>query len=92
VKRLPGNVHISLPDVRGDLLLERLAQRGIACSAGSACSAGTGSSRILGALGISPVIAANSLRFSLGRHTTPEDIDYVIKVSGEIVREMRRKT
>jgi cysteine desulfurase len=91
VKRLPGNVHISLPDVRGDLLLERLAQRGIACSAGSACSAGTGSSRILGALGISAVIAANSLRFSLGRQTTPEDIDQVVDMLGEIVREMRGK-
>ncbi len=92
VKRLPGNIHISVPGVPGDLMLSRLQQNGIACSAGSACSAGnTGSSRVLNALGISGDLAGNSLRFSLGRHTRAEDINRVIDVLPAIVKELRNK-
>lgn len=89
VKRLPGNVHISIPSVEGESILVRLAAKGIACSAGSACSSGSSTHfRVLRALGLPPDIGRGSIRFTLGRYTQSEDIDYVLDVLSLILEEI----
>jgi cysteine desulfurase len=91
VRRLPGNVHISIPHVEGESIVIRLAMKGVACSAGAACSSG-GSAlyRVLKALDLPPEFARGSVRFSLGRYTGPEDIDYVLDVFPSILEEIAR--
>jgi len=88
VRRLPGNVHISIPRVEGESIVIRLAMKGVACSAGAACSAG-GSAlyRVLKALDLPPEFARGSVRFSLGRYTRPEDVDHVLDVLPSILEE-----
>jgi cysteine desulfurase len=63
---------------------------GIACSAGSACSAGReGLSHVLVALGLAPAAIRGTLRFSLGRSTTRDDLAYVLDVLAETVGRLR---
>lgn len=89
VERLPGNVHISIPHVEGESIVVRLAVKGVACSAGAACSSGSSaSSRVLKALGLPPEIARGSVRFTLGRYTQREDIDYVLDLLPPILDEI----
>lgn len=77
--RLPGNVHVTFPGCEGDLLLMLLDAAGIDCSTGSACTAGIPEpSHVLLALGADERAARGSLRFSLGRTSTQEDVDRVL--------------
>ncbi|MFD9127279.1 cysteine desulfurase family protein [Kitasatospora sp. NPDC059571] len=70
--RLANNAHFSFPGCEGDALLMLLDAQGIECSTGSACSAGVPQpSHVLLAMGVDPVLARASLRFSLG-HTSEE--------------------
>ena len=72
--RVPGNLNVSLPDLSGDAVAERLRES-VAVSTGSACSSqGTSPSRVLSALGYSPAEALQGVRISLGRFTTEEDV------------------
>jgi cysteine desulfurase len=88
--RLPNNVNVSIPYVEGESLLLNLDMEGIACSTGSACtSSSLEPSHVLAAIGLSHELAHGSLRFSLGRLTSEEDIDYVLKVLPGIVRKLR---
>lgn len=76
-RRLAANLNLSFEGVDGDRLLADL--RGIAVSSGSACSsAEPGPSPVLLALGREPALAKASIRFGLGRGTTPEDVDVAI--------------
>jgi cysteine desulfurase len=78
-KRLPNNVHVTIPGTDNERLLFALDEHGIQAAAGSACSASSEeSSHVLHALGLSDVAARSSLRFTMGRMTTKEDIDIVI--------------
>lgn len=78
--RLPGNAHFSFPGCEGDALLMLLDAAGIDCSTGSACTAGIPEpSHVLLAMGVDESTARASLRFSLGRATTPADIDVVVR-------------
>ena len=89
--RLPGNAHFSFPGCEGDALLMLLDARGIACSTGSACTAGVAQpSHVLLAMGADVARARGSLRFSLGRTTTGEDVAAVGAVIGEVVERARR--
>ncbi|CAA9332604.1 MAG: Cysteine desulfurase [uncultured Nocardioidaceae bacterium] len=88
--RLPGNAHVSFPGCEGDSLLMLLDQRGIECSTGSACSAGVPQpSHVLLAMGRDEADARSSLRFSLGRTTTPADVDALAEAIGPVVERAR---
>lgn len=89
-KRLPGNVNVSFRFVEGESLLLSLDMKGIAASSGSACTSGSlDPSHVLLAMGIPHEIAHGSLRMTLGRGNTEEDIDYVLEVLPEILNRLR---
>jgi cysteine desulfurase len=91
VERLPGNAHFSFPGCEGDALLLLLDAQGIACSTGSACSAGVAQpSHVLLAMGADDARARSSLRFTLGRTSTAEDIDALVAVLPGAVERARR--
>ena len=86
--RLPNLTNISFGGVDGENLLMLL--RDIAVSSGSACtSASVEPSYVLKAIGLSDVLAYASVRFSLGKYTTEEEIDFTIKYVKEVVESMR---
>ncbi len=77
--------------VEGEALLLLLSDKGIAASSGSACTSGLlEPSHVLTAMGIPSRLAHGSLRLSLGKATTKEEIDYVIKVLPGIVEKLRK--
>jgi len=91
--RLPGNVNFSFKNAEGELLLQHMDEEGIACSTGSACSAeSTGPSHVLTAIGLSSDLIAGSLRLTIGRDITREDIEYTIKVLRKVVKKVRLLT
>lgn len=90
-KRLPNNCHIIVKYVEGESMLLRLDAVGIQVSTGSACSSGSlDPSHVLLALGISREDSHGSLRMTLGRLTTEQDIDYVGEHLQKIVDELRK--
>ncbi len=89
-RRLPGNAHLGFPDCEGDSLLMLLDARGIECSTGSACSAGVPQpSHVLLAMGCDEEGARHSLRFTLGRTSTPSDVDALVEAIGPAVERAR---
>lgn len=89
-QRIPNNVNVSIRYVEGESLLLSLDMQGIAASSGSACTSGSlDPSHVLLAMGICHEIAHGSLRFSLGRGNTEEDIDYVLEKLPAIVERLR---
>lgn len=88
--RMPGNVNFSFRYIEGESLLLNLDIKGIAASSGSACTSGSlDPSHVLLAMGITHEIAHGSLRLSLGRENTEEDVDYCLEVLPEIVARLR---
>lgn len=88
--RLPGNLSVNVHGVEGETLLLSLDMKGIALSAGSACAAGAlEPSHVLKAMGVATDTARGSLRFSLGRGNTAEDIDYVLAELPPLVEKLR---
>lgn len=89
--RLPNNVNISVPGVEGPTLLMNLDRKGIAASSGSACSSGSiEPSHVLKALGLSNELASSGIRFTLGRHTTWEELEHAATTLTEIVQRLKR--
>lgn len=89
-KRLPHNVNISVKHVEGEAMLLNLDLLGVAASSGSACTSGSlEPSHVLLAMGLPHETAHGSLRMTLGRSTSEEDIDYVIKILPPIVERLR---
>lgn len=89
-QRLPGNANFSFEYIEGESLLLNLDLKGIAASSGSACTSGSlEPSHVLLAMGICHEIAHGSLRLSLGKSTTKEEIDYLLEVLPEIVAKLR---
>lgn len=79
-KRLPNNIHVTFDGVDNERLLFELDELGVYAASGSACSeASKESSYVLSAIGLSESQAKSSIRFSLGRQTTKEDLDYTLK-------------
>ncbi len=90
LKRLPNNVNVSVDFVEGESMLLNLDLEGICASTGSACSSSSlEPSHILLALGLPPEQAHGSLRFTLGRENTGEDIERVLEVLPRIVAKLR---
>jgi cysteine desulfurase len=91
VQRLPHLLNMSFENVEGESMLLSLDAVGIAASTGSACTSGTlEPSHVLTAMGIPPEIAHSSLRFSLGRDNTAEDIEYVLEKLPPIIERLRQ--
>ncbi|MBT0894626.1 cysteine desulfurase [Geobacter hydrogenophilus] len=92
-QRLPTTTNITIPGVEADSLLMALDLEGIAASSGSACSSGTLKlSPVLAAMGRTPEEAKGSVRFSLGKGNTDEEIDRVLAVLPAIVARLRGKS
>lgn len=89
--RLPGNAHFSFPGCEGDALLMLLDAAGIDCSTGSACTAGIPEpSHVLLAMGVDEPTARASLRFSLGRSTTEDEVEAVVRALPAAVERAAR--
>jgi cysteine desulfurase len=90
VKRLPNNINICVAFVEGESMSLNLDLEGICVSTGSACtSASSEPSHVLSAIGLPPEQAHGSLRFTLGKWTTDEDIDRVLVSLPRIVAKLR---
>lgn len=88
--RLAGTLNVCIEGVEGESLLLMLDGKDVAASSGSACTSGSlDPSHVLLAMGISPELAHGSLRLSLGRGTTEQDVDYVLQVLPPIVERLR---
>ena len=89
-KRLPGNSNISFRFIEGEGLLLNLDLKGICASSGSACTSGSlDPSYVLLAIGLPHEIAHGSLRISIGKYNTKEEIDYLVENLVEIVGRLR---
>lgn len=89
-RRLPNNANFSFPGVEGEPILLGLDMAGIAASSGSACSSGSlEPSHVLLALGQSAEVARGSLRLTLGKDNTEEQVDYLIDVLAGLVERLR---
>ena len=89
-RRLPGNVNVSVRFIEGESLLLSLDMVGIAGSSGSACTSGSlDPSHVLLAIGLPHEIAHGSLRLTLGRDNTEQDVDYVLEQLPKIVERLR---
>ena len=89
-RRLPGTSSITFKYLEGESMLLNLSLRGIAVSSGSACSSDSlQPSHVLLAMGVPAEYAHGTLRFSLSKYTTKEEIDYTIEALVEIIGKLR---
>ena len=89
-KRLVNNAHFRFTGIEGESLLLRLDEKGIATSTGSACSSKKLKvSHVLTAIGLNPVEAHGSIRLTLGRESTEDEVSYVSEMLQEIVDQLR---
>lgn len=90
LERLPNNVNVSILDIEGEALLLYLDEYGISASTGSACTSQTlDPSHVIVGLGKPYEFAHGSMRFSMGRATAREDVDYVMSVLPQITALLR---
>lgn len=88
--RTPNTTNITFAGIDGEALVIALDLKGLACSTGAACSSGAVEpSHVLTAIGLSAVEARASLRFSLGRHTTAEDVAFSLEIIPAAVAQLR---
>ncbi|MCK4308396.1 MAG: cysteine desulfurase NifS [Candidatus Atribacteria bacterium] len=89
-KRLPGNVNFCFEFIEGESMLLNLDMEGVAASSGSACTSGSlEPSHVLLAIGLPPEIAHGSLRLTLGKDNTEEEVEYVIGILPKIIEKLR---
>jgi cysteine desulfurase len=89
-KRLPNNAHFRFSGIEGESLILSLDDKGIAASTGSACSSKKLTpSHVLMAIGLNEIQAHGSLRISLGRNNTEEDVEYACDSLIEVVNRLR---
>ena len=89
-KRLPGNISFCFEGIEGESLLLLLDEKGISASSGSACTSGSlDPSHVLLAIGRVHDVAHGSLRLTLGRENTPEDVEYMISAVKDVVAYLR---
>ena len=89
-RRIPNTTSIGFAAIDGESILLHLDLRGICASTGSACATGsTEPSHVLSAMGISPIDATSTIRFSLGRDNTLDEIDFTVKSLREIAERLR---
>ena len=90
-KRLPNNANLRFTGIEGESLVLHLDSKGVAASTGSACSSKSlEPSHVLIALGLEHVEAHGSLRLTLGKENTEEEVDYVITAVKEVVETLRK--
>ncbi len=88
--RLPNTLNLSFKFIEGEGILLGLELAGIASASGSACTSGTlAPSHVLSAMGVPAALAQGSIRFSLGRENTKEDIDYTAQALIPIIQRLR---
>ncbi|MHC4081109.1 MAG: cysteine desulfurase family protein, partial [Planctomycetota bacterium] len=88
--RAAGTSNIAFTGLEAEPLLLMLSERGLCASAGAACSSGSlDPSRVLLAMGIPPRLAHGSIRFSLSRETTEQEIDRAVKIVTDVVAKLR---
>jgi len=88
--RLPNSASFVFKYIEGESMLLNLDLAGVCASSGSACTSGSVEpSHVLLAMGIPPEVAHGSLRLTLGRENTEEDVDYVLEVLPGIVQKLR---
>lgn len=88
---IPSIIHITIPSIEGESMLLMLDTYGICVSTGSACSAtDLRPSYVLTAIGVNEELIHGSLRISLGRYTTKEDVDYFLEVFPNIVTTLTK--
>ncbi|MDD4239038.1 MAG: cysteine desulfurase NifS [Desulfotomaculaceae bacterium] len=88
--RLPNHASFCFEQVEAESLLYNLDLKGIAASSGSACTSGSMEpSHVLLAMGMPPHLAYGSLRLTLGRDNTEEDIEYFLATIGPVIEELR---
>ena len=91
INRLPGNANFSFENVDGEELILKLDELGICASTGSACTSGSYSpSHVLTSIGLKNSLAQGSLRITIGKENTKDDIDYLVKSIINIVDKIRR--
>ena len=89
-RRLPTTSNLSFDYIEGEGFVIAMDLRGIACSTGAACSSGSlEPSHVLSAIGKTPDQARASIRFSLGRFNTSEEIDYALEIVPAIAEQLR---
>ncbi len=89
-KRLPGNTNFCFEFIEGESMLLSLDMEGVAASSGSACTSGSlSASHVLLAIGLPHEIAHGSLRLTLGKDNTEEEIDYMISILPGIIEKLR---
>jgi len=89
--RLPNNANISFEGAEGEAILIMLNQQGVSVSTGSACAAeNLTPSHVLKAMGITDFGAHSTIRFSLGRQTTTEEVNYVVSIMPGIIEKLRK--
>ena len=90
VDRLPNNINVCIPGIEGETLVLYLDEAGIVCSTGSACTAGSlDPSHVLRAIGLSSSQAKSSLRLTLGRENTSDEVKNLLKSLPGIVKKLR---
>lgn len=90
-KRLPGNINISFEFIEGESLLMMLDLFGIAVSSGSACASGAlEASHVISALGVKEELSHSSIRFSMSKDTTTEEMNYVYEQLVIAVERLRK--
>ncbi len=89
-RRVPSTVNLSFKGVEGEAIILSLDMKGICVSSGSACTSGSlQASHVLMAMGVDTLLAQGSIRFSMGRYTTKEQLDFTISVLPEIIDRLR---
>src|SRR3989344_1931498 len=90
-KRLANNINISFNNIEGEAIGGYLDSYGICSSTGSACSSHSlETSHVLKAIGLSDLQANTSLRLSLSKYTTKEEIDYTLEILNKVIEKLRR--
>jgi len=90
-KRLVNNANFRFHGVEGESLLLSLDEKGIAASTGSACSSKKSrASHVLTAIGLDSVESQGTIRLSLGRDNTEDEVEYVSKIFPEIIEKLRK--
>jgi len=89
-KRLPNNVNVSFFGVEGESVVLYLDEKGVACSTGSACASDNlDPSHVVMAIKRDHKYAHGSVRFTMGKQTTKQDIDYVLKVLPKVIEKLK---
>lgn len=89
-KRMPGNLNVLIRNVDSEALLLHLNHHGICAAGGSACTSSLAdASHVLKAIGLSDEEAKSSVRFTLGKENTREEMDFVVEKLAGIVEELR---